>query len=112
MEKIVELIDGELQAELEALDQIEFGGPEHEKALKSIDTLLQRRIDIAKIEKDEKVRIKQFEDEQKDRKNRFVLSGVKLGTSVALALLCLHFEEHGSISGFVSRIFMNEAVKS
>lgn len=112
MDKIKKLVDEELEQELGSLDDLAFGSEEHDKAVRSIDTLLQCRIDIAKIEKDEQIRIRQFEDEQRDRRNKLVLGSIKLGSSVALALLCLKFEESGSISGFVSRIFMNDAIKS
>lgn len=112
MDKIKELMDEELEQEIGSLDNIAFGSEEHDKAIKSIDTLLQRRIDIVKIEKDEAIRIRQFEDEQKDRRNKLVLSSIKLSSSVIIALLCLKFEESGSVSGFVSRIFMNDAIKS
>ena len=112
------MLHEEIQSELEELSKIEVGSEKYKVAVDGVAKLIDRAIEIDKLNADtqEKVesreteidlKLKQMEEDKKDRKVRNVLTalgiGIPAGVSIWGTLKSIKFEENGTITTLAGR---------
>lgn len=117
------LLNDEVRREMEELRKIEVGSDEHRIAVDSITKLVDRSLEIEKldIECDEKsknreidveFKVKQMNEDRKDRWGRHVTSVLGIVASVGLAVWgtkkSFEFEKEGTITTIMGRGFINK----
>jgi hypothetical protein len=120
---IEELLIDELDAEFETLRTAKPGTEEHKAAGDMLVKLLDRKIEMDKVENDAKdkaeiresdklLKEQQFKDEKKDRliKNIISAAGVALPLLVTIwgTKVSLKFEEEGTFTTIMGRGFINK----
>lgn len=119
------MLDTEIQGEFSELANIEVGTEPYKIAVNGVTQLLDRQIELKKIEieRDEKaealemeMRLKsqQMRDDRADRIVKHVMSLITIGASIGLTVwgtrTAIKFEETGTISTTVGRLFFNKIV--
>ena len=112
------MLHEEIQAELEELKKIEVGSDEYKVAVDGVTKLMDRAIEIDKLnaEVQEKIesrevetdlKLKQMEEDKKDRRtlNGIAIAGIVIPSGVAIwgTLKTLKFEEIGTITTSAGR---------
>ncbi len=112
------MLHEEIQAELEELKKIEVGSDEYKVAVDGVTKLMDRAIEIDKLnaEVQEKIesrevetdlKLKQMEEDKKDRRTRngIAIAGIVIPSGVAIwgTLKTLKFEEIGTITTSAGR---------
>lgn len=115
------LLSIEIEKGFNALDKMEIGSDTHKNAVNELSMLVDREIELIKVEKefDDKeairkneteLRLKQMDDDRKDRLIRNCLTGVSIvsgiGVTVWGALKSWKFEETGTITSTAGRKFI------
>lgn len=123
---IENLIDEELESEIEGLSKMSLGTEEYKVTVDGVGKLLDKSIELKKleIEADEKIknrefdqdlRIKQMEADKKDRfwKNVLTALGIAIpaGCGIWGVVKNLKFEETGSFTALSGRAIMNSMFK-
>lgn len=120
--KIEKLLDDEIVAELEVLDDIDVGTEKYEIGVNGVSKLVDKRIEIERLkierenqEKERELKLKQLDDEKRDRK---IKNGIAIGTTAANLIMLgwgtlktLKFEETGTITTQMGRGFLNSFFK-
>lgn len=112
----------EIDEGFDKINEMEIGTDQHKAAVDEIVKLMDRAIELEKVENeaedkkktrenDKALRLKQMEDENKDRLVRNCLTGASIlsgiGVTVWGALKSWKFEETGTITSTAGRKFIN-----
>lgn len=112
----------EIDEGFDKINEMEIGTDQHKAAVDEIVKLMDRAIELEKVENeaedkkktrenDKALRLKQMEDENKDRLVRSCLTGASIlsgiGVTVWGALKSWKFEETGTITSTAGRKFIN-----
>ena len=112
----------EIDEGFDKINEMEIGTDQHKAAVDEIVKLMDRAIELEKVENDAEdkkktrendkaLRLKQMEDENKDRLVRNCLTGASIlsgiGVTVWGALKSWKFEETGTITSTAGRKFIN-----
>ena len=112
----------EIDEGFDKINEMEIGTDQHKAAVDEIVKLMDRAIELEKVESDAEdkkktrendkaLRLKQMEDENKDRLVRNCLTGASIlggiGVTVWGALKSWKFEETGTITSTAGRKFIN-----
>ena len=118
---VEKLLDEVIEQELKDLKEIELGTESYSNTVEGVTKLIDRKKDLASVELDyqEKVnhrenenyfRMKEIENESKDRKINYVMVGlgILIPASITIwgAKSSWRFEEHGTITSNAGREFM------
>lgn len=113
----------EVQEELDNLGELELGSEEYKITVDGLTKLIDRVIDIEKLESDSKEKVvvmenendfklKQMEEEQKDRliRNGIAVAGIVIPSLITIwgTIKSLKFEEEGTITTTIGRGFINK----
>ena len=119
---IENLLHDEIVSELEELSKIKVGTDEYEKSVNGITKLVDRAIEMDKVnidveekaknrELDEQLTRQQMADEKEDRYVKNGITAVSviggLGVTVWGALKSWEFEKEGTVTSAMGRMFMN-----
>ena len=119
---IKNLLKEEIESEFRELEKIEVGSDKYKSAVDGLTKLVDRSIELEKIEAERKdkiesreieneIKLKQMADENKDRLVKNCLTGVSIGSGIVLtvwgALKSWEFEKEGTITSTMGRMFMN-----
>lgn len=117
------LLYEELETEFTKLSETEPGSDEHKATLDEVAKLMDRAIEIEKVEIDRKhkaatleseqlMRKQQMEDEKKDRLIKNLISAAGIVLPIALTIwgtkVSLKFEEEGTFTTIMGRGFINK----
>lgn len=117
------LLVEEVQDELDNLSDLELGSEEYKTTVDGLTKLIDRVIDIEKLESENKdkvenrenendFKLKQMDEERKDRwiRNGIAAAGVIIPSLVTIwgTVKSLKFEEEGTITTVVGRGFINK----
>lgn len=119
MSDVKTLLNEEIQMELENLKDLEMGTDEHKISVDLITKLLDREIELKKLENEESKRVEdndfkkfQAKEENKDRliRNGLTAAGIVIPTIVTIwgTLKTLKFEETGTVTTMMGRGFVNK----
>lgn len=112
----------EIDEGFDKINEMEIGTDQHKAAVDEIVKLMDRAIELEKVENDAEdkkktrendkaLRLKQMEDENKDRLVRNCLTGASIlsgiGVTVWGALKSWKFEETGTVTSTAGRKFIN-----
>lgn len=112
------LLIGEVQAELEALEQIEVGTKEHQTAVDCVTKLMDRCIEMDKLDIEHQERVEAREEEQKfkmeqmksEKRDRIFKNGIAvgslvlpLGVTIWGVLKSFEFEKEGTVTTIMGR---------
>ena len=118
-----QLLMDEVQAEIEALGEIEIGSKEHQAAVDSVAKLMDRAIEMEKIEterqdrieareEENRVKMEQIRSDKKDRaiKNGLTAAGIIIPTAVTIwgTIKSLKFEVEGTVTTIMGRGFIQK----
>ena len=121
--EIKTLLVEEVQDELDNLGALELGSEEYKTTVDGLTKLIDRVIDIEKLESDSKEKVIIMENEndfklkqmEEERKDRFIRNGIAVAGIVIPSLITiwgtvksLKFEEEGTITTIVGRGFINK----
>lgn len=121
--RIDTLLNEEICKEIENLKTIEAGTEQHKTAVDCVAKLLDRSIEMDKVtleyderaesrETDAELKVKQMEDEKKDRWIRNILTGLGIGIPAALTVWgtvkSIEFEKEGTITTIMGRGFIQK----
>ena len=124
--KIEALLQDEVVAELEELSKLEVGSDKYKAATEGIAKLMDRAIEMDKINRDQderqanrnedlELKYRQIEAEIRDRKVKnvitVVISGVGTVVTIWGTLKTLKFEEVGTVTTMAGRNFINNLFK-
>ena len=111
---IQRLLREEIESEFKELSKITPGGEDYKVAVDGITKLMDRAIEMEKNEIDRQDRMKQMEDEKKDRFVKNLLTGVGtiggLVVTIWGAKKAWKFEETGTVASPVGRNFINKLI--
>lgn len=125
MEKdIIELLNEEISDELKRLGEVEVGTDQHKALVESVTKLMDKKIEIEKIERDSKARdqeheleskkLEQITNEKNDQifKNAIAIAGIVVPSLLTVwgTFKTLKFEETGTITTIMGRGFVNKLI--
>ena len=117
------LLETEIQDQLEALGDLEVGTDEHKSAVDDVTKLLDRFIEMERLEAEAEEKFCARENEHglklqqmaEDRKDRWVKNGIAIGGIVIPTIITvwgtlksLKFEETGTVTTIMGRGFINK----
>lgn len=109
---IEDLIMSEINRLNEELEDIEKGTKEYEAAVRRLDLLMDKAIDMGKFEVEQANKMQQMEEERKDRKvrNAIGIGGIVVPAALTIwgTLKSLKFEETGTVTTIMGRGFLNK----
>lgn len=116
------ILRDEIRDEFDELSKIQIGSDEYKTTVDGLTKLMDRAIEIDKInndvemkEEEAEFKSKQMDDERKDRKvrNRIAIAGIVVPTAITIwgTLKTLKFEEVGTVTTIAGRNFMNHIFK-
>lgn len=107
-----ELLDEDLVSEMEKLRKTPYDAKEYGAVSDTVVKLMDRRIEMDKVENEQLMREQQMKDEKKDRlvKNIIGAAGVVLPLLVTIwgTKVSLKFEEEGTFTTIMGRGFINK----
>ena len=121
--KIETLLHEEIESEFECLDSLEVGTEQYKVTVDGIDKLVDRAIEIDKLnleaeekaknrEKDSEFKQQQMEEEKKDRliRNCISAAGVVIPSLLTIwgTLKTFKFEQEGTVTTIIGRGFINK----
>lgn len=110
--KTLELLNGEVQDEIEVLRGLEVGSNNYKVAVDGIGKLLDRQIEIEKINADKELKAEEAKIDKRDRLVKNVINGVGVigGFAVTIwgTLKSIEFEKEGTITTIMGRGFINK----
>lgn len=123
MDKIKDLLNGEIETELNTLEDLEMGSEEQSKAVNDLVKLLDRAIEIEKMENDKHqkkksaeseadIKRKELISENVDRIIKNTLTGMSIIGGFMLTIWgtkkSFEFEQEGTITTIMGRGFINK----
>lgn len=116
------ILRDEIRDEFDELGKIQIGSDEYKTTVDGLTKLMDRAIEIDKInndvemkEEEAEFKSKQMDDERKDRKvrNCIAIAGIVIPTTITIwgTLKTLKFEEVGTVTTIAGRNFMNQIFK-
>ena len=124
--EIKTLLKGEIQDEMSELNKLAIGSDEHKATIEGVTKLIDRTIELEKIEVDREekgydrrfnaeIQNERLKIERRDKIVCHVLTGVSLVTGVALTVWgtfkTLKFEETGTVTTFAGKNFIGKLFK-
>jgi hypothetical protein len=121
--KIETMLHGEIESEFEELKRMQVGSEEHKTAVESLNKLMDRAIEIDKLNiqhedelkrqaLEQEFKQKQLDDENKDRTVKNILTGLGIGLPLAVTIWgtvkSLEFEKEGTITTLMGRGFFSK----
>lgn len=110
--KLETLLEVEIQEEFGGLSTMEKGTEQHKAAVNGLTQLIDRSIEIAKMEADYEMKRKQAEEDRKDRLVKNVLTGAGIVIPAVLTVwgtvVSLKFEQEGTVTTTIGRGFINK----
>ena len=132
MDNLKELLDKEIQSEFEILDGTEFGSDAYKVGVEGLTKLIDRAIELEKVENDvheksenrehelkkleldNKIKREQLEENRKDQlyKNGITIASVVLPAMITIwgTIKTLKFEEEGTVTTIIGRGFINKLI--
>lgn len=108
------LLNGEIENRFEDLSELDASSKEYSDAVDSVTKLIDRRLEIEKIENSAAQAEKQMKEDRKGRiaKNCIDVGSIVLPLAVTVwgACVSLKFEETGSITTSIGRKFMDKII--
>lgn len=108
------LLHEEIEAGFKKLSELEKGSDEYKTLADSLGKLIDRAVDIDRLNYEHDDKQKQFEE---DKKDRWIKNGVAIFTAVSGVLVTcywsgrsLKFEEFGTNTTSVGKSFVNKAI--
>lgn len=112
MVDIETILKDEIKEEFEYLRGMEEGSEEYEKTVRGITQLMDRAIEMEKIRNDNDKKVKELEDDRKDRvtKNAISVAGIVVPVAVTIwgTLKSFKFEETGTVTTIMGKGFVNK----
>lgn len=123
MEKDINtLLNDEISDELKRLGEVEVGTDQHKALVESVTKLMDKKIEIEKIERDAKARdqeheleskkLEQITNEKNDQifKNAIAIAGIVVPSLLTVwgTFKTLKFEETGTVTTIMGRGFVNK----
>lgn len=120
---IKSILDEEIQDEIETLKKMELGNDTYKTTVDGISKLIDKRIELEKVENDRKnefetreteyeLKLAEIEHEKKDQrvKNGIAIGGIVLPLAVTVwgTVKSIKFEEEGTISTIMGRGFIQK----
>nr|DAJ97383.1 MAG TPA: hypothetical protein [Herelleviridae sp.] len=120
---IKRVLSEEIQNEVEDLSKMELGTDQYKATVDGITKLADRVIELERVSIESKDRVenraiendlklKQIEDEQKDRRTKNLISAVSIGLPVVVTvwgtIVTLNFEKEGNVTTIMGRGFINK----
>lgn len=109
---IVEQWDEDLSCEMEKLRQTRYDDKDYKAVSDTVAMMMDRKIEMTKVENEQLFREKQMKDEQKDRliKNILGAAGIALPLLVTVwgTKVSLKFEEEGTFTTIMGRGFIQK----
>lgn len=117
------LLDEEIRNELGEIKQMEVGSEEHEKAVNSLVKLVDRSIEMEKMdidinekdkdrENDIDLKLRAIEEDRKDRKikNCIAVAGIIIPSAITVwgAIKSIEFEKEGTFTTIMGRGFISK----
>lgn len=117
------MLNEEIKNEFEHLSKVGLGTEEYRTTVDGLIKLVDRRIEIDKIESEERekaaareeeneLKWKQASDDKKDKIVKNILTGVSIAAPIGLTiwgtLKALKFEEEGTVTTLIGRGFINK----
>lgn len=117
------LLDEEIRNELGEIKQMEVGSEEHEKAVNSLVKLVDRSIEMEKMdididekdkdrENDVDLKLRAIEEDRKDRKikNYIAVLGIIIPSAITVwgAIKSIEFEKEGTFTTIMGRGFISK----
>lgn len=105
------LLRDEIQDEFKRLSELELGSEEYKITVDGLTKLVDRQIEIEKLESENTEKHKREETEQKDRIVGYIMTGagilIPVGVTIWGTLKTLKFEETGTVTTMAGRNFIN-----
>lgn len=123
--EIKTILEEEIEDELNELSELELGSEKYDSAINGITKLMDRKIEMDKLESERKEKVetrdiendfrsKQMDDEKKDRwvRNGISVASILVPTVVTIwgTYKTLKFEETGTITTSMGRGFINKLI--
>ena len=117
------LLEVEIEEEFDKLSKLEFGSSEHKATVDSVTKLMDRAIELEKLEDaarereitrkfDNDLKTKQAKDEKTDRIVKNIISAAAIVLPIGLTIwgtkTSLKFEEEGTVTTTIGRGFINK----
>lgn len=121
--KFKQALNDEIDLKLEALRGIEAGSDKYESAVNGLTKLMEKAIEINRIEsealqeeKDIELRVKQMQEDKNDRllRNGIAIGSIVLPIAVTIwgTIVTLNFEKEGTVTTMMGRGFINLLTKT
>lgn len=119
------MLDKEIESEFEVLQHCKPGDETHKATVDSLTKLMDRAIELKKVDADAKeqienraietdLKVKQMQDEKKDRFIKNLMSGVRdaamIGVAVWGTVASMNFEREGTITTSAGRKHLNKVL--
>lgn len=112
--EIEQLLREEIQLELEQLKDSEVGTDKHKETVDSVAKLTDRVIEMEKIDVERQTKLKQMDDDRKDRLIKNVLNGLNIGLPLVVlvwgTLKTFEFEKEGTVTTIIGRGIINKLI--
>lgn len=109
---LVELLEERIQTMLEELGNWKEESEEYKEKVEQIAKLMDRVIELKKIQTDTNVKVSQMREDRKDRliKDAISIAGIVIPTLVTIwgTVKSIKFEQTGTITTIVGRGFINK----
>ena len=109
---IVELLDEDLVSEMGKLRKTPYDDKDYKTVSETVSMLMDKKIEMEKVESEKLFREQQQKDEKKDRlvKNIIGVAGIVLPLAVTIwgTKVSLKFEEEGTFTTIMGRGFINK----
>ena len=106
------LLQEEIQTEFESLKEMDLGTEDYRSTVDSLTKLVDRQIELKKIEVDDSFKKKQLDEDKKDRfvRNGIAIAGIVIPSVITIwgTLKSLKFEEEGTVTTIMGRGFINK----
>lgn len=112
MPNIETLLYEEITNKFEELDRLKAGTPEYEHAVSSVTKLMDRAIEMEKLDNEVKDKSESQKEEKKDRLIRNIISGATVVLPILVTIWgtkkSFEFEKEGTITTIMGRGFINK----
>ena len=112
MPNIETLLYEEIETKFEKLNKMEAGTPEYDKAVDSVTKLMDRVIDMERLDNEIQDKSETQKEEKKDRLIRNIISGVGVVLPIFVTIWgtkkSFEFEKEGTITTIMGRGFINK----
>lgn len=112
MPNIETLLHEEIENKFNELDKMKSGTPEYEKAVDSVTKLMDRAIEIEKLDNEIRDKSETQKEEKKDRLIRNIIAGASVVIPTLVTIWgtkkSFEFEKEGTITTIMGRGFINK----